>query len=114
MVDINDYGVSFYNVLSSDYLKNFELSSVSYKNQYDYKCNSVSVLTALQGKEDEIFKKIFVRIDDCPEWSRQTLYQIRKEQLEKERKLEEEQLSREMQRQKRLELKRKIFPWMNK
>ena len=60
-------------------------------------------MNELQGKEDEIFKSIFVKIDDCPEWIRQELYQIRQEQLAKENKKE-----------KRLELKRKIFPLVKK
>ncbi len=115
LVDISQYGVNIYvNSQSNRFSKDFKLSSPSYKNGYDYECNSTSVLTALQGKEDEIFKRIFVKIDDCPEWSKQTLYQTRQEQLAKEKRLEEEQLYKEMKRQKRLELKRKFFPWMNK
>lgn len=115
LVDISENGVDIYaNSQSNRFSKDFKLSSHSYKNGYDYKCNSTSVLTALQGKEDEIFKRIFVKIDDCPEWSKQTLYQTRQEQLAEEKRLEEEQLYKEMKRQKRLELKRKFFPWMNK
>lgn len=115
LVDISQFGVNIYvNSQSNRFSKDFKLSSLSYKNEYDYVCNSTSVLTALQGKEDEIFKRIFVKIDDCPEWSKQTLYQTRQEQLAEEKKLEEEQLYKEMKRQKRLELKRKFFPWMKK
>ena len=35
-------------------------------------------------KTDEIFKHIFIKIDDCPKWSKTYLYQIRQEQLTKE------------------------------
>lgn len=73
-VDISQYGV---NIFSNE----FKLSCHSYTNDYDYECNSTSVLAVLQGKEDEIFKRIFVNINDCPLWSRETLYQIRQEQL---------------------------------
>lgn len=105
LVDINSYGVS-----THPETENFELSSHSYTKKYDYKCDSVSVLTALHGKEDEIFKRIFVKIDDCPKWSKQALYQIRQEQLKEEKRLEEEQLYKETKKQKRLELKNKFFP----
>ena len=111
MVDLSPYGVNIYiNSSSNKFSKDFEISFPSYKNGYNYKCNSSSVLTALRGKEDEIFKKIFIRIDDCPEWSKQTLYQIRQEQLAEEK----EQLYKNMKKQKRLKLKRKLFPWINK
>ena len=44
-------------------------------------------------KENEIFKKLFVRIDDCPDWSRESLYKIRKKQLDEEKqKLLEEKM----------------------
>lgn len=115
LVNVNAYGVDICIISPSNRFSNdFKLSSRSYKNGYDYECNSTSVLSALQGKEDEIFKRIFVKIDDCPEWSKQTLYQTRQEQLAEEKRLEEEQLYKEMKKQKRLELKRKFFPWMNK
>lgn len=102
LIDISKYGVDIYN--NSRFSKNFILSSHSYKDEYDFECNSTSVLTTLQGQEDEIFKRIFVNIDDCPLWSQKTLYQIRQEQ----------KLNTEMKKQKKLELKRKLFPWINK
>lgn len=107
LFDVSSHGVRVYVGLSY-FSREFELSSLSYKNDYDYKCNSLKVLELLQDREDELFKKIFVRIDDCPKWSRQILYQIRQEQLTKEQKLIEEK------RQKRLNLKRILFPWSNK
>ncbi|MEE3342733.1 MAG: hypothetical protein VZS44_01425 [Bacilli bacterium] len=115
LVYIGQYGVDIHvDKRSNRFSKDFSLSSHSYKKEYYYECNSTSVITALKGKEDEIFKRIFVKIDDCPEWSKTILYQMRQDQLEEEKRLEEKQLYKEMKRQKRLELKRKIFPWMNK
>ena len=38
----------------------------------------------LINTEREIFKKIFVKIDDCPKWSKKQLYELRKEQLKEE------------------------------
>ena len=51
----------------------------------------------------KVLSKIFIRIEDCPEWTKETLYEMRKNQLEKELKQE-----------KRLELKRKLFPFLKK
>ena len=34
-----------------------------------------------------MLQRIFVKIDDCPLWSKQTLYHIRQEQLAEEKKL---------------------------
>ena len=115
MIDIDQYGVNiFVNSPSNRFFKDFELSSHSYKSGYDYECNSTTVLSTLQGKEDELFKRIFVKIDDCPLWSKQTLYQIRQEQLAEEKKLEERKTYKKEKKEKKLELKRKLFPWLKK
>ena len=88
----------------------FTLSAIIYKDEYEYDCNSNNVTSICRDKEDEIFKRIFVKIDDCPEWTREILYAIRKKQLEEQEKLE----YKEMKKQKRLELRRKIFPFLKK
>ena len=72
-----------------------------YDDEYRYDCNSSLILDILKDNEDLLFKKIFVRIEDCPEWTREALYNKRKHQLEEEKK-----------KQKKLELKRKFFPWI--
>lgn len=103
-VNINSYGVSIFTKSPTNrFMNEFELTFPSYSNQYKYDCNSTIVTSAFRGKENEIFKRIFVRIDDCPEWSQAMLYEIRQKQLEKEYK-----------QQKRLELTRKIFPFLKK
>ena len=85
-VDIDHHNINIHNGSLWD-IADFELSFGIFDNKYEYSCNSTSVATALQGKEDELFKKIFVKIDDCPEWSRQKLYQIRQKQLKKHHNL---------------------------
>lgn len=88
-------------------------------------CNSHEILNVVCGQENEIFKKLFVRIDDCPYWSRESLYEIRKKQLDEEKqKLLEEKIAEEQELlerkkkeekyQKRLNLKRRIFPFLKK
>ena len=85
------------------YMNELELFAPSYKDSYELKCNSSIVNEAISGKETEIFKRIFVKISDCPEWSQAMLYEIRQNQL-----------AEEQRKQKRLELARKIFPFLKK
>lgn len=92
LANISNYGVSI-----QTSMQDFRLSAYNWNNEYTYDCNSNVVLSEYKGNETEVLKRIFVKIEDCPEWSRQQLYEIRQNQLEQ---------------QKRLELKRKIFPWL--
>lgn len=113
----------------------FELS---YGNGlYDYKyyhyCNSNTIINAIKGNEDKIFKKVFVKINDCPKWIQSDLYKIKQkqfeeeqqrikklEELEKQKQLEEQQKAEEERKiaeeknQKRLTLKRRFFPFSKK
>jgi len=92
------------------YNNSFTLSAMTYEHEYKYDCNSNNVTSVCRGKEDELFKRIFIMIDDCPEWTREKLYSIRKGQLEEQEKLE----YKEMKKQKRLELVRKLNPFRKK
>ena len=108
-VDISDHRVSFL-------VRNLEFE-LSYGNRflYDYKyyhyCNSNTIINAINGNEDKIFKKVFIKINDCPKWSQSDLYKIRQKQFEEEQqrikkleKLEKQnQLEEEQKRIKKLE-----------
>lgn len=107
-VDISFAGVDIYaGSQSYSFSKDFILSSTFYTDEYEdedeykykYKCNSTEVLTALKGNEDKIFKRIFVKIDDCPEWSKKLLYQMRQEQIFKE------------QEEQKIRVKKRNSPW---
>ena len=103
-VSISSYGVSiFTKSTTNQFMKDFELTFPSYVNEYKYNCNSTTIINAFRGYENEIFKRIFVKIQDCPKRSQAMLYEIRQNQLAKEEKKE-----------KRLELTRKIFPFLKK
>lgn len=107
-IDINNCGVRvFVESLNKTFENGFSLYSPSYNNKYSLKCNSGLVNEAINGKEQEIFKRIFVRIEDCPQWSQTVLHEIRENQLSEEEKIEKE-------KQKRLELKRKILSFFKK
>ncbi len=115
IVDINYYGVKvFVNNPDNSFLRTFELDSHSYTDEYRRKCNSSLVLDAIVGNETEFLKRIFVNIDNCPEWMRNVLREVRKEQLDEEQRILEENKMLEEKKQKRLEIKRKFFPWIKK
>ena len=126
LVNVWKYGVEIYVKTPNTHFSNdFELNSPAYDNRYDLECNSSIVLDAIRNQEQEIFKRLYVKIDDCPEWCQDELYVIRQNQLINERKQEEERLLeeqriadekkyQEMKKQKRLELVRKVFPFIKK
>lgn len=99
LIDISWYGVDI--CVRSPYNRFMNFFELRF-NKYGYaqECDSISIVNAVKGNEAKIFKKIFVKIEDCPEWMRETLYDVRQKELKEEEKKE-----------KRLELKRKIFPW---
>lgn len=92
----------------------FKLDFYSVTNRYGYDCNSTLIIDAFKGNEDKIFKRIFVKIEDCPKWCQEELYEIRKNQLEEEQKIEDKIKQQEIRKQKRLELTRRIFPFIKK
>lgn len=115
VVNISSYGVDIYTKLPTNrFMNDFKLTFTSYGNEYKYDCNSTTVISALRGKENEIFKRIFVKISDCPKWSQPILYEIRQNQLAKEQKIEDKKKYQEMRKGKRLALTRKIFPFLKK
>lgn len=115
-VDIGKCGVS---ILNEDFDGDFELSLYSCDNEWHYKCSSNDIINVLKNKENEIFKRIFVKIDDCPEWARAQLYVKRQDELteyrraENERKiLEQKAKEKEMKRVRRREFAKKFFPFI--
>lgn len=101
LADISFYGVGIFPNLSTKSFKNdFGMFSYSYCDTYKYDCNSRTVISAFEGKESAIFKNIFVKISDCPKWCQPFLGKIRQDQLA------------EVNRQKRSELIKKIFPFL--
>lgn len=92
-----------YNVTISEkyrYRSSFNLSAKIYNNKYSYDCNSDNIAKLCRNNEDEIFKRIFIKISDCPEWTQEKLHQVRNEQLKWE-----------IRKQKVLSLVRKINPF---
>lgn len=106
-VNLNKNGI-FLSISENFFEKGFKLYLYNSSNDYHYKCNSGNVLNFLREKENELFHKIFVKIDDCPEWMRPILYLERQKQLQ----IEQEQFEIQAKKEKRLKLIRKILPFI--
>ena len=92
----------------------FKLFSPSYDNEFHIECNSGMIQDAFKNNEDELFKRIYVPISECPTWCQDALRERRKQQLIEEDKKAQEEMLREERRQRREELKEKFFPFLKK
>lgn len=79
IVNINYNGIDLCD--SKDLRPNFKLSKKTYQEDFTCNCNSRIVLSTIRGTEDEIFKLTFVKIEDCPNWMKDKLYEIRKSEI---------------------------------
>lgn len=80
IINISHYGVELCD--SKDIYPKFKLKKTSYDNAHKCECNSGIVLNTVKGIEDEILKCTFVRIEDCPNWMKDKLHEIRKNEIE--------------------------------
>ena len=103
-----------------------------FSNSITKKINSTDVQDIVKNNEFEIFKRAFVMIEDCPKWMQKELYEIRKNQIIEEKRMEEEiqkqkelelkhieeqnkiQIEKQEKRQKRIQLVKKIIPFIKK
>ena len=85
----------------------FRIEALTLGNEYN--CNSINkeVEEVFSNIEERYFKKVFVKIEDCPEWMQEELYKIRQEQL----KPKEENNNTKKSEKK---LIKKLFPFLNK
>ncbi len=119
LVDISKDGVSIDN--SEGFNASFKLKLASSDNEFDYTCNSSNVLNVISGHEQEIFRKILIKISDCPNWMKDELYKIRKQEIEnfKKEKLkseteQKEQLNPETEQKEQLNKNDKKIRFKNK
>ena len=99
-VTFSDQNMNIYTMWSPHpAFKNFDLSLNYNDMRYYYsEKNSFSIISYIYGKEDKLLKRLLFRIDDCPAWSREILYQKRIEQLN--------------DKHNRKKLIKTIFPWI--
>ena len=113
LVEISSYGVNVYVYESGcSYGKQFQLHAYSYKDDYSTECNSSSIQEVINGNESELLKRIYVKISDCPIWMQGILHHRRKEQLTEEERIEKERIAKEIKKQKRLAMVRKVLPFI--
>ncbi len=79
-------------------------------SDYEVECNSNKVLSYIEGKEEKIFKNVFMNIKDCPKFIREDLTMLRKKEIEYILKQQE----KEIKRQQRKEKIEKIIPFSKK
>lgn len=72
-------GVDIYNGNVSN--STFGIKMYSFSNEIEYKCSSSNLMQLLSGNEYELYKKIFVKISDCPIWMQEELQELRKNNL---------------------------------
>ena len=56
-----------------------------FNNNYIIDSNMVYITKLFDKNREEFLKKIYLKIDDCPKWMQEELYNIRQEQLKKEK-----------------------------
>ena len=81
----------------------FRIEALTLGNEYN--CDSINneVEELFSNIEERFFKKIFVKINDCPEWMQKELSKIRQEQLKPKEEIKKEK-----------KLIKKLFPFLNK
>lgn len=110
-------------IFDKSYSSEFLLRKSVEDNKFGYDCNSYEIISLIKGVENELFSKLYINIDNCPIWMQEELRITRYNSLVQEDKNEKELAERkrieeldrqlkEIKKQKRLELKRKIFPWL--
>lgn len=89
---------------------NFYLRRANYKDGIETKCNSSKVLGKLEGRKNELLKKVFVKISECPEILQKPLQELRQQEIIYNLKEQE----KEFKKQQRKEKIEKIFPFIKK
>ena len=81
-----------------------------YDDSVKIECNSSKIFEKLKGKEDELLKKVFVKISDCPKILQKPLQELRQQEIIYNLKEQE----KEFKKQQRKEKIEKIFPFIKK
>lgn len=90
LTSMNAYSINlFVKSFSNEPLNQFGLSALINYKKYSYECNSNTMIQIFKDHEDELFKHLFVRIEYCPKWCQNKLYQMRQEQLKEIQKMKE-------------------------
>lgn len=88
----------------------FVVRNEYYGDGVKIECNSSKILEKLKEKENELLKKVFVKISECPEILQKPLQELRQKEIIYNLK-EQEKEFRKQQRKEKIE---KIFPFIKK
>lgn len=106
-VNIYNYKIDIFvpNNNTESALDYFKLEAFSFDDNYN--CDSIDkeLIKIFSKIEENYFKKVFVKIEDCPKWMQQELYTIRQEQLN---------YKEENKKSKDKKLTKKLFTFLNK
>lgn len=82
----SNFGINIaYKEVSINYdIQDFRVTATTGCSKYEYSSISSDLANFLEGREEEIFSRIFVKIEDCPEWAKAILYEMREDQLKNE------------------------------
>ena len=105
---INLFDISLYR-RTKGIKKDFELSFSNHFDSIDIDCNSSLIIDIVKNNEIKLFKNTFIKIEDCPKWMRDILYETRKQNLIEEKKLEEEKIKKQLKREKLNKIKKFFF-----
>lgn len=89
--------------------KDFEISLGVLINSCHVDCNSSLVLDLITNNEKNLLNNVFIKIEECPKWTRDILYETRRKNLEEEKKSEEIRKQEELKLQRR----KKILNFLN-
>lgn len=108
-VSISIFSVDIFTA-TGKYIQNkiFEITSPNLLGKREVNCNSSIVLDLVRGNESKIQQNVFIKIEDCPKWMRNILYETRKQQLEELAKKEEKQ-KREEEKQETIRRIKRFF-----
>lgn len=94
-----------------NYSRDFDVSFGVIFDSRHVNCNSSIVLDLVTNNEEKLFKNAFVKIEDCPEWTKEILFETRKKSLEEERRIEKERLNAELKEKKIRRIKNFFNPF---
>lgn len=79
LINMRQEGISTYKETNDE--KEFIISSYIFKNDYILNTNLQSAKELISQNEELILKNIFIKIENCPKWAQNKLYQIRQKQI---------------------------------
>lgn len=99
-------------VIMCDYLKKIIVSANTYDNNYRILYYTVPIyIDKIDGKEEDIFRNIYLKLDNFPIFMQSDLRKLKEERMLKEDRLKKIKEMEKIEQDRKLTLKKKLFPW---